>query len=290
MLKLIINLYTVSLTKSNYFFKVYKASYNIYIPKTPKENCVRLNLEDRAFNDTRFLKLSKLLKIDSFSSYGIMCFVWYHSQNRLMTQCTDEQINEFTLYKFDKNELVNALVQSGFLHKMDNVNYMIVGNEKHVLKLNELQNNGKFGHLGSSFGKLGGRPKGVMKNPHQGVMENPPIQFNSMQYNSIQYKERENTYTLKSKNGFERQILALYEKYPRKAGKTRGIKKLTSEIKSDKDLEHFSLAIDNYKKSVDGSDEKYIKHFSTFVSEWRDWIETKKETKYVTHIPEGPVY
>lgn len=81
-------------------------------------------------------------------------------------------------------------------------------------------------------------------------------------------------------NYFE-QILELYKKYPRKMGKSIGIKKLVKEIKSDEDLEQLSGAIENYANHClrNKTEEQYIKHFSTFAVCWRDWAETQPTTQ-----------
>lgn len=76
----------------------------------------------------------------------------------------------------------------------------------------------------------------------------------------------------KDKGGVGEKIENLYaEFYPLKKGKTKGVQKLSKEIKSDSDLENLKTAILNYSKSI--NDPKYIKHFSTFATEWRDWLE-----------------
>lgn len=64
-----------------------------------------------------------------------------------------------------------------------------------------------------------------------------------------------------------------YRRYPRKDGKSKGIKKLRAEIKVAEDFEKLVLAIENYSSSRRGQDSQFTKHFSTFASEWRDWIE-----------------
>lgn len=61
--------------------------------------------------------------------------------------------------------------------------------------------------------------------------------------------------------------------FPRKEGKTKGIKKLLKEIKTLEDVGALRLACSNYAKSVAGKDRQYIKHFETFASEWRDWLD-----------------
>lgn len=74
-----------------------------------------------------------------------------------------------------------------------------------------------------------------------------------------------------------RELEEIYEKYPRKEGKTRGIAKLRSSVKNLQDLEEFKKAVDNYTQHLKKSqtEKQYIKHFSTFVGEWRDWLEER---------------
>ena len=71
---------------------------------------------------------------------------------------------------------------------------------------------------------------------------------------------------------FKNEIEHIYaDLYPLKKGKTKGVEKLSKEIKSDEDLEKLKLAITNYSKTI--NDPKYIKHFSTFASEWKDYLD-----------------
>lgn len=70
---------------------------------------------------------------------------------------------------------------------------------------------------------------------------------------------------------------SLYSKYPRKEGKTRGLKICATQIKSQDDYQNLSKSIDNYSVYCASKvkDPKFIKHFSSFMAEWRDWIEYK---------------
>lgn len=67
---------------------------------------------------------------------------------------------------------------------------------------------------------------------------------------------------------------SIYKKYPKKEGKSRGFKILKVQIKTKEDYENIIKAIDNYSIycSTNIKERKYIKHFSTFMGEWRDWI------------------
>ena len=67
------------------------------------------------------------------------------------------------------------------------------------------------------------------------------------------------------------------QNYPRKIGKTLGIKKLLKEIKNETDLIDLNAAIQNYKKLCisNQTEPQFIKHFSTFASCWRDYLEVE---------------
>jgi hypothetical protein len=68
---------------------------------------------------------------------------------------------------------------------------------------------------------------------------------------------------------------SLYKKYPRKLGKHRGLVLCKAQIKTDLDYQALSLAIDQYAAHCQkqATEPKYIKHFSTFMGSWRDWLE-----------------
>lgn len=68
--------------------------------------------------------------------------------------------------------------------------------------------------------------------------------------------------------------------YPRKEGKEVGIKKALKEIKTEADLLDFETAVIRYKDhcKANGTEPKYIKHFSSFASSWRDWLDPETGT------------
>jgi len=66
----------------------------------------------------------------------------------------------------------------------------------------------------------------------------------------------------------------VYQGYPRKQGKQRGMKTAYSQVKTDQDYTDLQTAVANYaaycRREI--SEPRYIKQFSTFMSEWRDWV------------------
>jgi hypothetical protein len=75
---------------------------------------------------------------------------------------------------------------------------------------------------------------------------------------------------------FRAELDLIYKtKYPRKEGKARGMIKLMREIQTPDDLTLFDKAVSNFAAHHKrmGTQAQYLKHFSTFAAEWRDWID-----------------
>lgn len=67
----------------------------------------------------------------------------------------------------------------------------------------------------------------------------------------------------------------LYAKYPRKRGKSIGMKKVVAQCKTEEDLLLLEQAIANYRKNLikEGTESKFVMYFSTFMTQWRDWLD-----------------
>lgn len=65
----------------------------------------------------------------------------------------------------------------------------------------------------------------------------------------------------------------VYQRYPRKEGKTKGMEKLRKEILTPADLKALGTAVDTYAAQVrrNGTEAKFVKHFATFANCWRDY-------------------
>lgn len=71
----------------------------------------------------------------------------------------------------------------------------------------------------------------------------------------------------------------IYALYPKKVGKTKGMIKCKSQIKTLEKYDQLVDAVNNYKKQTAKTESKYIKHFATFMSCWEDYIEIDDSTK-----------
>lgn len=81
----------------------------------------------------------------------------------------------------------------------------------------------------------------------------------------------------------------VYENYPRKIGKSEGIKKCKKEILAEEDYQALRIAVKNYAAYLiaQKTDPKYIKHFSTFMTSWRDWLDPGAGTSLAGFSPKA---
>lgn len=82
---------------------------------------------------------------------------------------------------------------------------------------------------------------------------------------------------------------SLYKKYPRKEGRAAGLKICKAQIKAEEEFSLLSKAIDRYAEHCkkNATEPRYIKHFSSFMSHWRDWLDPDTGTIFVAP-PEEP--
>jgi hypothetical protein len=68
---------------------------------------------------------------------------------------------------------------------------------------------------------------------------------------------------------------SVYRDYPRKLGKSPGLKKCRTHVKTEADYESLKYAIERYKQHCASNhvEAKFIMHFSTFMNQWRDWLD-----------------
>lgn len=64
---------------------------------------------------------------------------------------------------------------------------------------------------------------------------------------------------------------SIYQLYPLKKGKQRGLQLCRKKIRSVEDFKRLEQAVKNYARQVSGKDPEFIKHFSTFMNCWEDY-------------------
>ena len=108
--------------------------------------------------------------------------------------------------------------------------------------------------------------------------------------NPIQYEIQSNT--AQSADEIESCFLALWELYPKKAGKSAVSKKAKAELhKAGFDV--VSVAIENYKAEIqrENRDMQYVKNGSTFFNgAWKDYIEPETPNEALPQAPRRKSY
>lgn len=82
--------------------------------------------------------------------------------------------------------------------------------------------------------------------------------------------------------------LAIYNvHYPRKIGRTKGLDWLEKNLLKN-EIESFKKACINYAKHCESEsvETKYIKHFSTWVKEWHDYVDMKHKRTMTERLDE----
>jgi hypothetical protein len=87
-------------------------------------------------------------------------------------------------------------------------------------------------------------------------------------------KERKNT--RRSRAEYDPAFEEIYSEYPRHEGKSAG-HKIYLKI-SQEEIPLLKTAIQNYRRKKAGTEVRYLKLFSTFMGEWRDWLDAKTGT------------
>lgn len=66
-----------------------------------------------------------------------------------------------------------------------------------------------------------------------------------------------------------------YRLYPRKLGKSQGMRSALKTIRSSKDVEDLKKAILKYRAHIERENTlpQYVMYFGTFMNQWTDWLE-----------------
>lgn len=97
----------------------------------------------------------------------------------------------------------------------------------------------------------------------------------------IQYTQDKHT----NNNAHAEAFADFWSRYPRKVGKGKAEKSWQKEIKSGTSPDQIFEALDRYQAHLktEGTESKYVLHGSTFMNQWRDWLdpETGKALDFV---------
>lgn len=239
----------------------------------------RINIEDCWWSDPRRGKLAVIVG-SQVSADGMAMNAWRMAQEFWKKE---RQLVPRSL--FEMLDGAADLLRVGLADSREEMVY-IRGSSAYLDWLNQSKEAGREGGLVSAQrprdekGRL--LPKKTQapsKPPLDGTPSDskrlqPSSSSSSSNTNTI-HEQRKRCSTVKPLFDLEK----LYQGYPRKKGKTPGLKKLTKEILSEKDFEELAAAVKNYAKEAATKESQYVMHFSTFASQWRDWIDVEPDTQ-----------
>ncbi len=229
----------------------------------------RINIEDSLYRDNRFCEL--VLKLGSKeAAVGALVCAWSVAQGYYLTNG-----GKIPIPVWKQQRLREEIIQVELASISDGEFVYLSGTEKQFKWIKQKKLAGSKGGLEASK-----RRRDAILDINEEKKQRPIACDSGAQPLtltlplSLSLKEKEE-YMSNSSASLKESLLEIYQLYPRKRGKTPGIKRLVKEIKSEKDLSDLRSAVENYNKrcALDGTGQQYIKHFSSFVAEWRDWIE-----------------
>jgi hypothetical protein len=210
-----------------------------------------VNIDDSVWTDPRFVLVGKGFGLSAYDVIGRMAKIWAY--------CTEKGAYSLDAQTIDViaelDAFAVALVTCG-LAENKNGEIRIKGTRGRIEWLRNLRKNARKGGLAASA------KRHARRNASGNPDANPGVSPSSITTASAITKK--NKYT----DGFEE----VYQSYPRKEGKSNGFKIYQRDIKSPEDRNLLIAAIQNYVAKKSDRPE-YMLHFSTFMGQWRDWLD-----------------
>ena len=239
----------------------------------------RINFEDRWWTGAHRKKLIKLAGSEEMAD-GIAAGWW-----RLAQEYWGNGRKPVPLSVFELIEAGPKLIEAK-LAKVEANGVYASGAAEAFDWLNDRREAGRKGGKKSAerprdaMGRLQKKPK---QKPNEEIANPPYHQTSGSGSYSGSYSKEENTILPDSAEAESRRVFdfeSLYKKFPRKQGTSRGMKICKAQVRSQDDYGLLSRAIDRYVNhcNTNATDPKFIKHFSTFMGEWRDWLEADTGT------------
>lgn len=221
----------------------------------------RLNIEEHFWSDPRFRALSQIIGDDD-RAIGQLVRFWRLAQEQY------KQNKKITEDQFRVAGLSDSLFDVGFAEKFQD-GIVARGAQKHFDWLLQRKDAGRKGGINSGkskLNKINSLTKANASKPKPPTPTPTPT------------PKKETTYAqIIEQKDFD--FEAIYKGFPRKRGKTPGLKTCSKEIKTQEDFDNLKKSVCNFsiamKKENRAMDR--IIYFSTFMNQWRDHIEYEKE-------------
>ena len=229
-----------------------------------------IRVETSAFSDIRFIILGKRLGTTKWDARGRMEDLWEACTQRETYYLSEETIIAITECDRFPSWVIDPEIN---LAEKTEHGYYIKGVRGRIEWLTTQRNNGR----------KGGRPKKNINNRRvisektHGLANSKPTE------NLTSTTTITSTPTVTTKNKYisDFDFEGVYERYPRKEGKSEGLKKCRSQIKTPQDFEDLKKSVFRYAEQCirERREPKFIKQFSSFMTSWRDWIGEPQRTE-----------
>lgn len=217
----------------------------------------RINIEDSLYKTDEYAQLLIITK-SKWTAIGMLVCAWTLAQNFYLKQ-ENERCIPFD--EWEKSKL-DILIDVGFAVKKEKGVYLR-GSEEQFAWLKQRSNAGKISKKSDVT---------TVNDRSATVNGSDPLTLTL----THSLKNNINTNAHFRENARKFDFDALYQKYPKKLGKKRGLDICSRQIKNRDDYELLKIAIENYKKHCEANETefRFIKQFDTFMGSWRDWLDS----------------
>ena len=225
----------------------------------------RINIEDSLYKTDEYAQLLIITK-SKWTAIGMLVCAWTLAQNFYLKQ---ENEGCIPFDEWEKSKL-DILIDVGFAVKKEKGVYLR-GSEEQFAWLKQRSTAGKISKK-SDVTTVNDRPTTVNDRPTT-VNGSDPLPLTLTLTHSLKNNINTNAHFRENARKFD--FDALYQKYPKKLGKKRGLDICSRQIKIRDDYELLKTAIENYKKHCEANETefRFIKQFDTFMGSWRDWLD-----------------
>jgi hypothetical protein len=249
--------------------------------KLKGEKMARINIDDSLFKEAGFFDLA--IKLGSRRiALGAMVEAFILAQKHFLAESSDRLI---PLSEWKREKISDEIIECGLAEVREKGIY-VRGSKEQFSWLIQRSEAGKKGGLAKankkelSLATVSDRQAEV--NGSKPLTLSPSSSSSSSSFLIPQAHSLTQTHTqtkkLKNKNSCDFDFEKIYSEYPRKVGKAVGIDRLKKMIKTETDYQALNDAVQNYALECDlnGTEEKYIKHFSSFIGTvekqtWREY-------------------
>lgn len=221
-----------------------------------------VSVKDTWFSDPRRNRLIKLLNCDPRLVDGIMLECWRIGQEF-------EVKGDLPSFRIFNSSELQAIISAGLAERSGDGVYFFGSKEAAVYRLKS-----------KISGSVGGKKSAEMRRSKINNLTVAKASESNLPLLLPLLPQELNTYTptVVGDFGFD----SFWEEYPKKEGKTLAQKSYAKQIKNAESHKTLMFALKNYKAKIkrNSTKKEFVKQGSTFMRDWRDFLEPElEETK-----------